>query len=85
MNAKDAEYVKATKTLVAEPVIQPYMIEDETTKVANIMAATGQKAVASRRLAIQRLGWSKDPDAELEEIEAQENASAAFDITEPTL
>ncbi len=85
MNAKDAEYVKATKTLVAEPIIQPFMIEDETTKVSNLMAATGQKAIASRRLAIQRLGWSKDPDAELEEIEAQENASAAFDITEPTL
>lgn len=85
MNAKDAEYVKATKTLVAEPIIQPFMIEDETTKVNNLMAATGQKAIASRRLAIQRLGWSKDPDAELEEIEAQENASAAFDITDPTL
>lgn len=84
MNAKDEAYVQATKTLVAEPAIQPYMIEDETTKVNNIMAATGQKAIASRRLGIQRLGWAKDVDAEQEEIEAEESSNAAFDITEPS-
>lgn len=85
MNAKDAAYAQACSTLVAEPVIQSYMIEDDTTKVANLMAATGHKAIASRRLAVQRLGWSKDPDVELEEIEAEEASTAAFDITEPTL
>ena len=85
MNAKDAEFVKATKSLTSEPVVQPYMLEDETTKVTTLMAATGQKAIASRRLAVQRLGWSKDPDAEVEELEAQDSAGAVFDITEPTM
>lgn len=84
MNKGDAEYVKACQTLVAEPVIHPFMIDDETSKVSTLMAATGQKPIASRRTAVQRLGWSKDIDAELEEIEAQEAANAAFDITEPT-
>lgn len=84
MNARDAEYVKATRTLTSEPTVQPYMLEDETTKVATLMAATGQKPIASRRLAVQRLGWSKDTDAEIEELEAQDAAGAVFDITEPT-
>ena len=85
MNASDTAYVQSCNTLLIEPQIQPYMIEDDATKVSTLMAATGQKAVASRKLAIQKLGWSKDPDAELEEIEAQEAAAATFDITEPTL
>lgn len=85
MNASDNEFVESCENLFIEPEIHPYMIEDDTTKVSTLMAATGQKPIASQKLAIQRLGWSKDPDAELEEIEAQEAAAATFDITEPTL
>ena len=85
MNAKDAAYATACRTLIVEPLVQAYMIEDDTTKVANLMAATGQKAIASRRLAVQRLGWAKDTDAEVEEIEAQEASSSMFDITEPSM
>lgn len=75
MNARDSSYVQACRTLIAEPVIQPFMIEDDTTKIANLMSATGQKAILSQRQAIQRLGWSKDVDAELAKIEAQDEAA----------
>ena len=84
MNAKDTAFAEACRTLVTEPIINPYMIEDDTSKIANLMAATGQKPIASQKTAVQRLGWCKDPDAELAEIEAQADSLAAFDITEPT-
>lgn len=76
MNAKDKAFVESCQSLVAEPIIQPYMIEDENSKVATLMAATGQKSIAARKTAIQRLGWTDNPEAELDEIQNEENSAS---------
>jgi hypothetical protein len=50
-----------------------------------LMSATGQKAIASRKTAVQQLGWVNDTEAELEQIEAEESPSLYSDVMEPTL
>ena len=71
--------------LSIEPEIVPYMIEDEAAKVNTLLAATGQKAIVSRKTAVQQLGWVNDTEAEIEQIEDEENAASYNDITEPTI
>lgn len=85
MNAGNAEFGKACDSLTVEPIVKPFMLEDEKEKVEILLAATGQKAIASRKNAVQRLGWSDDVDAEVADIEAEEETGAFQDITEPTL
>ena len=84
MNAKDKDFVAACGSLIIEPEIIPYMIEDETANVNLLLSATGQKAICSRKTAVQQLGWVNDTDAEIEQIEAEENAASYGDIYEPT-
>ena len=85
MNAKNKDFVSACDSLSIEPEIVPYMIEDEAAKVSTLLAATGQKAIVSRKTAVQQLGWVNDTEAEIEQIEDDENAAAYNDITEPTI
>lgn len=85
LNAQDAEFAEACHTLLAEPEVTPYMISDDKDSVDVLMSATGQKAILSRKSAIRRLGWAKDPDAELEQIEQDESSQDFTDITEPTI
>lgn len=85
MNAKDSAFAAACESLTIEPEIVPFMIDDEQAQVNLLMSATGQKAIASRKTAVQQLGWVNDTEAELEQIEAEENPSLYSDIMEPTL
>lgn len=85
MNAGNKPFGEACDSLTVEPVVKPYMLEDEKEKVEILMAATGQKAIASRRNAVQRLGWADDVDAEVEAIEADDETGVFQDVTEPTL
>jgi SPP1 family phage portal protein len=75
----------ACESLVIEPEIVPYMIEDEKAKVDLLKAANGDKAIASQKTTIQMLGWANDPDAEFEQILNEESADAYRDETEPTV
>lgn len=84
MNTKDGEFKAACGSLTIEPEIVPFMIEDEAANVNLLLAATGQKAICSRKTAVQQLGWVNDTDTELEQIEAEENAASYSGIFEPT-
>lgn len=84
-NKKQEGWEQACETLIIEPVITPYNIEDETTKLNNLSAANGGKALASQKTTIQRLGWADDVDAELQQIQQEEQSAASFIEGEPTL
>lgn len=71
----------AVDSLQIDNVITPFTITDEKDNIANIMAATGGKAIASRREGVERLGWSDDIDGTLREIADEEMA----DALEPTI
>lgn len=85
MNAKDTEFKAACKSLAIEPEIVPFMIEDEKAKVDLLLAANGQKAIASRKTTAQILGWVNDVEAEIAQIEEEENAASYSDILEPSI
>lgn len=85
MNAKDNDFVTACGNLVIEPEIVPFMIEDEKANADLAMTVTGQKAIASRKTGIKKLGWVKDIDTELKDIEAEEAVGAYSDVMEPTI
>ena len=48
------------------------MIEDEAATVNLLLSATGQKAICSRKTAVQQLGWVKDTEEEIMQIESEE-------------
>ena len=87
MNTKDGEFKAACQSLTVEPEIVPFMIEDEAANVNLLLSATGQKAICSRKTAVQQLGWVKNTEEEIAQIEAEEGATLYTDITnqEPTL
>lgn len=85
MNAKDVEFGNACRSLTIEPEIVPFMIEDEKANADLAMTVTGQKAIASRKTGIKKLGWVKDIDTELKDIEAEEAVGAYSDVMEPTI
>lgn len=80
MNAKDSEFVSACRDLLVDVELVPYMIQDDATTVATLMAATGQKAVMSQRTAVQNLGWVSDPDAEMKRIIEDNSMMSAYDM-----
>jgi hypothetical protein len=84
-NKGDAEWGQAADRLIIEPVITPYIIEDEQSKVNILTAANGNKQIASRKATIQRLGWADNVDEEEKAIEAEEQQEAYFSQGEPTL
>lgn len=68
---------QAIDSLQVETIITPYTISDEKDTIDNINAAFGGGLI-SQREAIERLGWSEDPDKTLEEIQqAQMQAAQA--------
>ena len=67
-----------------EPEIVPYMIEDDQANVNTLMSATGQKAIMSRRTAVEALGYVNNTDEELERIEAEDAQSQVSNLFEPT-
>lgn len=85
MNKKDSAYAMACESLSITPEIRPYTITDELEQVEIAMMANGQKPFVSQKTTIKNQGWSDDPDAEYEQIKAEESASAYVGITEPTI
>lgn len=84
MNARDAAFVKAASEIVVECELQPYMIDDLTTKVNTLMAATGQKAIMSRKTAVNELNFVNNTEEELAQIESEDAGPAVVDVFEPT-
>ncbi len=75
---------EAAASLIVEPKITPYIIEDEQSKVNILTAANGNKQIASRRATVERLGWAEDADEEVKAIEAEEAQENSFIQGEPT-
>lgn len=75
---------KAAASLIVEPHITPYIIEDELGKINILQAANGGKQIASQKETIRRLGWAANPDTELEEIQAEEDRESSYEMGEPT-
>lgn len=71
--------------LIVKPKITPYIIEDDQAKVNLLLSANGNKSICSQAEAVRRLGWADDPDAELEAIQAEEDAANSFMEGEPTM
>ena len=71
--------------MVVEPIITPYIIEDEQSKINILTAANGNKQIASRKATVQRLGWADDVDEEIKAIEAEEAQENSFLQGEPTI
>jgi SPP1 family phage portal protein len=80
----DVTKKEAADALMVKPKITPYIIEDDASKIAVLTAANGGKAVASQATTVKRLGWTDDPDAELEAIQAEEDRANSFTEGEPT-
>lgn len=87
MNTKDKAFVDACGSLIIEPEIVPFMIEDEAANVNLLLSATGQKAICSRKTAVQQLGWVNDTEEEIAQIESEEGGQMYNDLLgqEPTI
>ena len=84
-NKQEQGWQEAAEHLVVEPIITPYIIEDEQSKINILTAANGNKQIASRKATVQRLGWADDVDEEIKAIEEEEAGEAYTDLTEPTI
>ena len=84
LGAANVKSKAAARRLIVTPRITPYIIEDEQAKINTLQAANGGKAVASQKATVRRLGWAEDPDAELAEIQADEDRENAHYEGEPT-
>ena len=63
-------------SLEVEHVVTPFIQNDEEAKINKITKATGGKTVASRRTGVKMLGWVKDVDEELNQIQHEEEKEA---------
>ncbi|MBQ9253256.1 MAG: phage portal protein [Bacteroidales bacterium] len=73
MNIAWSEYIDKIEI---EHEITPYIPNDEATALSNIQKATGGKAVMSQREGIEKLGYSKDPEQTLKDIQEEEKQSS---------
>jgi hypothetical protein len=80
LKSMQPQYHDDIDTLECETVITPFTITDDKDTISNIMAATGGKPIASQREGVERLGWSKNFDKTMGELQQQGEA----DLFEPT-
>lgn len=74
-------YAADINALQVENIITPFTITDDKDTIANIMTATGGKAIMSQREGVQNLGWSDDVDRTMQEIN-EESKLDSFSLTE---
>lgn len=72
------------KTIRVEPEITPYMIDDVSTLVANLVKANGNKPIISQKKSVALSGMVDDPDKEYEQITKEEETASSFNMFEPT-
>jgi SPP1 family phage portal protein len=75
----------ACKHLVIEPEIVPYIVEDDQAKVDLLRSANGNKAIASQKHTIQRLGWATDAEEEYKAIQEEEASGSMADVFNPSM
>ncbi len=78
--------LKATcDSMDIEPEINPYMLDDEETKVDILVAATGGKPILSQKTAVGQLNYTNDPEKEYERILEEEQSINMIEKLEPTI
>lgn len=82
MNPKLA---KAVQTIQVEPEVVPYMINDKTTMINNLVTATAGKAIISRKQAVKMAGFVDDIEAELAELDKEEQEDIIANAFEPAI
>lgn len=74
--------------LMIEPVITPYMIVDEAAEIKIWTDANGGEPVMSQKSSFVKAGLTKDPDADYEQYQSEQNAitqrNNSFVINQPT-
>lgn len=73
-------YEKDIDALQVETEITPFSINDESETIANLVTATGGKAILSQKEAIETLGWSNDSEETMKQI-AEETALANAELS----
>ncbi|MDR1652498.1 MAG: phage portal protein [Prevotellaceae bacterium] len=71
MNVADKNFVSACNSLIIEPEIKPFMIEDENAKIQLLISANGGKAIISQKTSIQQAGVVNDADKEFKQIQKE--------------
>ncbi len=69
----------AIDSLNVDIVITPYQISDEKQTIQNLVNASGGKAVMSQKTAIERAGFVDDVDAELKQIQSENDTIDLFE------
>ena len=85
LGAANVKSKAAARRLIVTPRITPYIIEDEQAKINTLQSANGGKPVASQKATVRRLGWAEDPEAELAEIQQEEDRANTWTEGETTL
>ena len=62
--------------ITVEPIITPFLQEDEMTQIEKWMKGNGNKPIISQKESIKRAGISDDPDATYQEIREEDEAEA---------
>ena len=73
-------YAADIHALPVEIEITPFSISDEKDTINNLLAANGNKPLMSHRESIEQLGWSKDVDETMRQIE-EDSMRDAFEPT----
>ena len=74
----------AIKDLEIEPVMRPFIIDDEKANIEVLVTANGGKPVVSQKQSVALAGLSDDTDADYLEIRAEYAADNDRDALEPT-
>lgn len=72
------------ESLIVEPEIVPYMIDDERAKIDLLVSANGQKPLISQKTSVALSGMIQDADSEYNQILEEEQRSSYTDLSEPT-
>lgn len=74
----------AAEDLIIEPEIVPYMLDDELAAIQKWTTANGGKPIISQKQSARLAGLSNNPDADFEQIQAENDRANSFNFNEPT-
>jgi len=76
----NTQLAKAISTIEIESEIVPYIINDISTLIANLVEANGGKPILSQKTSVDRLGLVADSEEEFKQIQEEEKAALVEQI-----
>ncbi len=67
------------------PEVTPFMVDDFKTMVETLVTANGNKPIMSQKTSVEMSGLVDDVEAEVAQINSEEQATATLDIGAPTI